>query len=269
MRPRAPRNETWRFPVWEAILQGTFDIIAWLQSWTVDWGLAIIIFTLIIRLIIFPISRKQFKSNHAMQKMQPLMQELQTKYADDQQRLSEEMQKLYSEAHFNPLAGCLPMIIQMPIFLAVFQVLQNLNNYTTDHTSFFNIVPDLTVTPVSLYNQYGLTGDFVANVFPYLVLVILFSVSTLIPMLLQKNTNQQMKWMNIFMVAFMVYIGWISPGGVLLYWVISSGFGIAQQIITQKMLDKKDEELAAEVVAKPVKVNVERRPAKPRPKKKK
>lgn len=257
--------------MWEAILQGVFDILAWFQSWAVDWGLAIIFFTIVIRLLIFPIAQKQFKSNHAMQKMQPLMTELQEKYKDDQQKLSEEMQKLYAEAHFNPLAGCLPMLIQMPIFLAVFQVLQNLDKYIDTSVitpSFYNLVPDLRVTPVSLWSQYGFTGEFFSAVLPYLILVILFSISTLIPMLLQKNSNKQTQIMSYFMVAFMVYVGWISPGGVLLYWVFSSAFGIVQQIVTQKMLDHEDEEKEAEIVVKPVEVSVERKQAKPRPKKK-
>jgi YidC/Oxa1 family membrane protein insertase len=255
--------------VWEAILNFVFSVIGWFESFTLDWGLAIICFTLVVRLLIYPIARKQFKSSHEMQKMQPLMQELQTKYADDKQKLSEEMQKLYSEAHFNPLAGCLPMLIQMPIFMAIFQVLRNLSSYTDDPSqvlTFYNLIPNLSLSPSGCFSD-GITTDAFIQVIPYALLVLLFSVSTLIPMMLNKSTNQQMKWMSYFMVIFMMFVGWNSPGGVLLYWDVSSIFGIAQQLITQRLLDKKDAEAEVAVV-KPVKVDVERRQTKQRPKKK-
>jgi YidC/Oxa1 family membrane protein insertase len=253
--------------VWDVILHFVFDVLSWFESFTGDWGMAIICLTLVIRLLIFPIARKQFKSNHQMQKMQPLMQELQAKYADDKQKLSEEMQKLYSEAHFNPLAGCLPMVIQIPVFMAFFQMLTNLSKFidtSSQSISFYNIIPDLTVSPSSFFTN-GITSEAVIAAIPYAILVLLFSISTLIPMLLNKSTNQQMKWISYGMVVFMIFIGWSSPGGVLLYWDVSSFFGIAQQILTQKILDKKDLVEEESIVAKPVKVNVERRQAKPRP----
>ncbi len=253
--------------MWDVILRFIFDILSWFESFTGDWGMAIICLTLVIRLLIFPIARKQFKSTHQMQKMQPLMQELQTKYADDKQKLSEEMQKLYSEAHFNPLAGCLPMIIQIPIFMAFFQMLTNLSNFidiSTNPLSFYNLIPNLTVSPSSFFTD-GISSEAIIAVIPYAILVLLFSISTLIPMLLNKSTNQQMKWVSYGMVVFMIFIGWSSPGGVLLYWDVSSFFGIAQQLVTQKLLDRKDQLEEEAVVIKPVKVNVERRQAKPRP----
>mgnify|MGYP000756957856 FL=1 len=109
--------------MWDAFKDAIFICIEFFYNFVHDWGLAIVIVTLIFRLILFPLMQKQIKSTFQMQKFSPLMQEIQTKYADDKQRQSVEMQKLYAESGFNPLAGCLPMILQMPIFIALFQVL--------------------------------------------------------------------------------------------------------------------------------------------------
>ena len=105
--------------MWDAFKDAIFICIEFFYNFVHDWGLAIVIVTLIFRLILFPLMQKQIKSTFQMQKFSPLMQEIQTKYADDKQRQSAEMQKLYAESGFNPLAGCLPMILQMPIFIAI------------------------------------------------------------------------------------------------------------------------------------------------------
>ena len=104
--------------MWDAFKDLIFQIIQFFYDFCGDWGLAIIIVTVIFRVLISPLMHKQTKSSFQMQKVQPLMKEIQTKYADDPQRQQEEMQKLYAEVKFNPLAGCLPMLLQMPIFMA-------------------------------------------------------------------------------------------------------------------------------------------------------
>ena len=115
--------------MWEVFKNWIFDIIQFFFGFCQDWGLAIIIVTIIFRVLISPLMHKQTKSSYQMQKVQPLMQEIQAKYANDPQRMQEEMQKLYADAKFNPLAGCLPMLLQMPIFIALFQVLREMPNY--------------------------------------------------------------------------------------------------------------------------------------------
>ncbi len=97
--------------MWDAFKDLIFQIIQFFYNFCGDWGLAIIIVTVIFRVLISPLMHKQTKSSFQMQKVQPLMKEIQTKYADDPQRQQEEMQKLYAEVKFNPLAGCLPMLL--------------------------------------------------------------------------------------------------------------------------------------------------------------
>lgn len=255
--------------MWDAFKDAIFICIEFFYNFVHDWGLAIVIVTLIFRLILFPLMQKQIKSTFQMQKFSPLMQEIQTKYADDKQRQSAEMQKLYAESGFNPLAGCLPMILQMPIFIALFQVLYDMNTRTggSEYT-FYNILPNLVASPA---NAWSVGVD---PFIPYGILLIVFAGATFLPTLLQqKGTNNPQKNQQIFMMVIMtlmmLWIGWGSPAGVLLFWATSSVFAVAQQQITLSILRRKDREREAlEAEVKPVKVDVTRKAKKPRPTKK-
>ena len=255
--------------MWEAFQNLIFWCIDSIYKLVGDWGLAIIIVTIIFRLAISPLMQKQIKSTHMMTKLQPKMQELQAKYADDQQRLQEEMQKLYAEAHFNPLAGCLPILLQMPIFMGLFGVLRNMPAYMGDRVGsyeFFSLVPDLTMTPAM-----ALAEGF-ATFVPYLILLVLFAAATFAPMVMQQMSTpdspqkKQTLIMAAVMSVMMLWIGWSSPGGVLLFWGTSSLIGIAQQRIVMSSLKRADEAKAAEEIEeKPVEVDVTRKVKKKRP----
>ena len=159
--------------MWDVFKDWIFDCIAFFANFLGDWGLAIIVITVIFRLLVAPIMHKQIKSTFQMQKVQPLMQEIQKKFADDPVRQNEEMQKLYAETKFNPLAGCVPMLIQMPIFLAMFQTLREIGYSHPDEVySFYGMVTDLTKTPANVIS------DGFGAFFPYLVLMLVFALAT-------------------------------------------------------------------------------------------
>ena len=255
--------------MWDIIKNWIFDVIQFFYNFCGDWGLAIIIVTVIFRILVAPLMHKQAKSSYQMQKVQPLMQEIQRKYADDPMRQQQEMQKLYAEAKFNPLAGCLPMLLQMPIFVALFQVLNEMAT-RTEGTSyeFYNLVPSLVTTPSQAFAE-GF-GTFV----PYVILMIVFAGATFLPMILQQMNNKdsaQRKQTMIIsgvMSLFMLWISWGSPAGVLLFWGTSSLIGVAQQQISLRIMKKKDAEAAEMIEVKPIEVDVTRKVKKPRPKKK-
>ena len=255
--------------MWDAFKDWIFSCIQFFFSFVGDWGLAIIIITIIFRAIVAPIMHKQIKSNFQMQKIQPLLKEVQTKFANDPVRMNEEMQKLYAETKFNPLAGCLPMLLQMPIFLAMFQTLRELGGRQGDTAyTFFGMVPDLTQTPS------GVFGDGFMAFFPYLVLMLVFAGATFLPMVLQNIHNDsaqrnQMLIMGGIMTLMMLWISWGSPAGVLLFWGTSSVIGILQSQLTMRILKKEEAAKEAEQLeVQPVKVNVERKVKKKRPTKK-
>jgi len=251
---------------WDLFKDGIFWVINWFYSWCGDWGLAIVFVTIVFRMLIYPITRKQFKSSYQMQKLQPKMKEIKEKYPDDPQRQQQEQMNLYKEAKFNPLAGCLPMILQMPIFIALYQVLRGLEDYigTTESVSFYGLVPDLTITPGDVFSQQGILA-----VIPYVIMLLLFAASMIIPVLLQKSSDKNTKVMMGVMSVVMLWFGWSVPAGVLLYWDISSYIGVAQQQVSRILLQRKDEQIEKETEAiRPVKVEVDRVERKARPKKK-
>lgn len=202
-----------------------------------------------------------------MQKMQPRIKEINEKYADDPQRKQQETMKLYQETKFNPIAGCLPMLLQMPIFIALYQVLQELEARidTSEPVSFYGLVPDLASSSNTIFNEQG----FFAAI-PYVIMLVLFASSLIVPMLLQPNSDKNTKVMMVIMAGVMLFFGWSVPAGVLLYWDVSSYLGVGQQFLFRKIMQKKDEKHEEEMAAvAPVKVSVDRVERKARPKKKK
>lgn len=248
--------------MWDWFINFLAQCIAFFEGFIGDWGLAIIILTVIIRLLLLPLTLKQQKSMAEMQHVQPILTEIQTKYADDPQRMNEEMMKFYSEHKFNPLSGCLPMLLQMPIFFALFSVLRD---HVPEEASFYNILPSLRDSAATIFTNDG----FVAAL-PYIIFVILFGVLTFLPMYLQKNSNSMTKGMGAVMTIMMLFVGWSSSAGVVLFWVTSSAWAVIQQQLIFKEKDREiKEEEQKEIATKPVEVNVVRREHKPRPTKKK
>ena len=231
--------------MWEVFKNWIFDIIQFFFGFCQDWGLAIIIVTIIFRVLISPLMHKQTKSSY-------------------------EMQKLYADAKFNPLAGCLPMLLQMPIFIALFQVLREMPNYlgSDEGYQFFNLVPNLVMTPSG-----AVAGGF-GTFLPYLILMIVFAGATFLPMILmqmgQKDNPQRNQTMIMagVMSLFMLWISWSSPAGVLLFWGVSSIIGVCQQQISMRLMKKRDAEKEETIEVKPIEVDVTRKAKKPRPKKK-
>ncbi|MCL1879879.1 MAG: YidC/Oxa1 family membrane protein insertase [Actinomycetia bacterium] len=260
---------------WEIFKNWIFSVIDWLYAFCGDWGMAIILITIIFRILIFPITARQIKSSLIMQKLQPRIKEIQAKYASDKTRQQEEMMKVYKEAKFNPLSGCLPMILQMPIFIALYQVLLELEILITNSNhdasalpaTFYGIVSNLSN---SCGTMFSVTPDGALVSLPYLVLVLIFGCSMLLPMLINKTRDRNTILMTGVMTVVMLFIGWGAPAGVLLYWDTSSLIGVGQQFVTKLLMDKKDEQQEAlEIEIKPVKVEVERKERKARPRKNK
>ena len=257
--------------MWDWIVQILLQILRFIQGFASDWGLSIIFLTIIVRLILTPLLLKSTKSTARMQVLQPKMMEIQQKYADDPQRQAEEMQKFYSENKFNPLGGCLPLLIQMPILLALFTLLRNLPEYVGDSDaafSFFNIMPSLTTTPGAQW------ADGIGAAAPYLISLVLFAVLTVIPSLYQSRnqTGQQassMRTMAIVMGLMMLWIGWNLPAGVLLYYDVSTLWQVIQQVfVTRRVMEKAKAEEEERLAHAPIEVDVVRRERKARPHKK-
>ncbi|MBO7674538.1 MAG: YidC/Oxa1 family membrane protein insertase [Atopobiaceae bacterium] len=256
--------------MWEAFINLLTNILSGIHGFCGDWGLAIIILTLIVRLLIMPLMTRSTRSSAKMQVLQPKMMELQERYADDPETLQREMSKFYAENKFNPLGGCLPILLQMPIFFALFSVIRNVESIAGGTASFYSIVPDLAKGPAQVIADSGFAAAAV-----YIFLDLLFGVLTLIPLLIntQAGSDPQQqrtsRMMGIFMALWMLWIGWSLPSGVLLYYNTSALWQVAQQqFITKRVMDAAKAEAEASMANKPIEVEVVRKDRKKRPHKK-
>lgn len=251
--------------MWDWIVNILFELLKLIQTFAVDWGLSIIILVVIIRLLLTPLMLKSTKSTARMQVLQPKMLEIQERYADDPQRQAEEMQKFYSENKFNPLGGCLPTLIQMPVFFALFSVLRY---QIPEGAHFYGVFESLAITTNDAVSSLGIVGAWV-----YVLFVLAFGILTLVPMLLNTQPDSpqasQTKIMGIVMALMMIWFGWNVPVGVVLYYVTSSAWGVVQQVfITRKVMEKAKADEAERMANQPVNIDVVRKERKPRPHKK-
>ena len=196
-------------------------MINWLYVLVGNYGIAIILMTLILRLLIWPLTRKSYVSTMAMQRMQPELQRVQKLYANDKARLQIEMMKVYQTHKTSPMSGCLPMLIQIPIFFALYKAL---------------------LISVPMRSAHFLWVSDLAVMDPYFILPILMGATMWLQQYLQSpkqtsNTNditastqRAMKWMPLL---FTVMFAWM-PAGLVLYWTVSNLFGILQMYIIKK-----------------------------------
>ena len=196
--------------VFRLVFEGFYNLTAAVGF--ANYGIAIILMTILVKALMYPLTAKQVRSMKAMQDLQPALKKLQKDYKNNPQLLQQKMAELYKEAGVNPLAGCLPLLIQMPILMGVYYCLYGYS-YSGDPTFLW-------LTSLS-------------DTDPLYVLPILSALTTYIQ---QKQTmtnngqdNQQMKIMSYMMPLF---IGWISlnfPSGLVVYWVTMNLCQIAQQ----------------------------------------
>ena len=220
-----------------AIDWGWFRLIAW-PMWQVliflfgllgNFGLAIIGLTLIIRLLLFPIAQKQFHSMAQMRAVQPKMKALQERYKEDKPQLQQEMAKLYKEEKVNPLAGCLPIFIQIPIFFALYKVL--LLAIEMRHEPFFGWLRDLSAPdPATILNLFGLLPFDPPGFLAIGVLAVLLGFTMWLQFKLNPAAMDPMQ-QQIFMIMPWVLMFVMAPfaAGLLLYWISNNVLTLAQQ----------------------------------------
>ncbi|WP_298465465.1 YidC/Oxa1 family membrane protein insertase [uncultured Mitsuokella sp.] len=176
-----------------------------------SYGVAIILLTIVIKMILYPLTVKQVRSMKAMQELSPKMKKIQEKYKDNPQVMQQKVGALYKEAGVNPLAGCLPLLIQMPILMGMYYSLYNFT-YPTPESAQFLWLPSM------------------SDPDPYYILPVLSALTTFLQ---QKQTTTEMnQQMKIMMTVMPLFIGWISlsfPSGLVLYWVTMNIVQIAQQ----------------------------------------
>jgi YidC/Oxa1 family membrane protein insertase len=187
-----------------------FWILTKIQSLVHNWGVAIILLTVMLKLVFFPLSAASYKSMAHMRKVAPRLQQLKERYGDDREKLHKAMMELYKTEKINPMGGCLPILVQIPVFISLYWVL--LGSVEMRHAPFFLWIQDLSATD------------------PYYVLPVLMGLT----MIIQSSLNPpppdpvQAKVMKIMPVAFSVFF-FFFPAGLVLYWLVNNILSIAQQ----------------------------------------
>ena len=192
------------------LAQPLFYLLDWLHSFTGNWGVAIILLTVLVKLVLYPLSAASYKSMANMRRVGPQMKKLQERYADDRQKLSAEMMALYKKEKVNPLGGCLPMLLPMPIFIALYWVL--FESVELRQAPFFLWIDDL------------------SKMDPFFILPLLMGASMYVQQLLSPAVGDpmQMKMMKLMPVMFTVLFLFF-PAGLVLYWLVNNVLGVAQQ----------------------------------------
>ncbi len=242
---------------------GVFSLVEMLLKWALEkihifihnWGLAIIALTVILKIILFPLSKKSAMGTLKMQEIQPKMQAIQAKYRDNPQKLNEETAKLYKESGYNPVSGCLPMILQMFILFALYNVF---NNYFEFRGASFikGWIDDLSEGEYiwSWKREIPLLSSFSQN--KLRLLPIIYTLSQLVTGKITQyggagtaQSQSQMKFMMYGMPIFFFFILYNVPSGLLIYWIVSNVLQMVQQLLINSYMKKKRLEL---VTDKPV-----------------
>lgn len=225
----------------KAIDFGWFDFLAkpclifmnFIYRYIPNYGIAIIILTIITRGIFWPLARKSYKSMGEMRKIQPLMKEIREKYKDDKPRMNQEMMTLYRTYKINPLGGCLPMLIQLPVFLALYKMLYSAIELR--HAPFFGWITDLSA-PDRLFN-FAVKIPLMDQPTGIPVLTLIMGASMILQQKMTPTPGDpaQAKMMMLMPVVFtFIFINF--PSGLVLYWLVSNLFSMAQQYYTQKAI---------------------------------
>ena len=188
-----------------------------------NYGLAIILLTILVRLVTAPLTVKQMRSMERMRRVQPRMKEIQEKFKDDRQRQSEEMMKLYRTEKVNPLGGCFPMLLQLPVFIGLFYALRS--SIHLRQAPFFGWIDDLSA-PDELFVIPGI--EIPVRVLPLIMGVTMFAQQKITPM--QTPDPAQARMMLTIMPVMMTVLFYQFPSGLVLYWMMSNLLAIAHQL---------------------------------------
>jgi YidC/Oxa1 family membrane protein insertase len=196
-----------------------FWVRSWFHRWVGNWGVAIILLTVVIKLLFYPLSEASYRSMAKMRVLAPKLQKLKDQYANDRQRLQQAMMELYKTEKINPLGGCLPIVVQIPVFIALYWVL--LASVELRHAPFALWIVDLSAPD------------------PWYVLPVLMGATMIIQTRLNPEPPDpvQAKVMKIMPIAFSVFF-FFFPAGLVLYWLVNNVLSIAQQWNINRVLGR-------------------------------
>lgn len=216
---------------------GWFDIVAKPMLWgmnfsnrfTHNYGIDIILLTILIKIIFYPLSVKSYKSMKNMQKLQPKLAQLREKHKNDKEKLNQEMMGIYKREGINPLGGCLPMVIQIPVFFALYRVLMAAIEFR--HAPFMLWINDL-AAPEEIFTIHA-----AGYALPFRVLPLIMGVTMVIQQKMTPTGGDPMQAkMMMLMPIFFTFLFWGFPAGLVLYWLVNNVISIGQQYYINKQV---------------------------------
>lgn len=195
-----------------------FLLLHFFYQYIPNWGVAIIILTILIRIIFFPLNHKSLKAMKKMAELAPEMEKLKKKYGKDPQKLQEEMMKLYAQAGANPLSGCLPILVQIPVFIALYNVLM--------------VTVELKGAPFILWIKDLSDKD------PYYILPVLMGLSMVAQQFITPATDKNQQMIMYILAAVFTFMFLTFPAGLVLYWLTNNILGILQSFIVNKAIKR-------------------------------
>lgn len=235
--------------IFNSIANGMGAVLAFLYSGVSNYGLAIIGLTILVRLALFPLTAKQARSMQKMQLIQPEIKKIQAQYKNDRQKLNEEIMKFYKENKVNPMAGCLPLLLQMPIFFALFRVLSEPQDHIPGDSTLFKALCGglnpgdcdgntraLSFLGMDLSEAASRVSGGFMDTLPYFLLIALVVVTGYLQFKQTQSrqtgqVNPQMAMMGKIFPVMFAFISYSMPSGVVLYFLVSNAWQIGQQAL--------------------------------------
>ncbi len=221
------------------ITKPLFYVLTYINTWTQNFGVSILILTVLVKLLFFPLANKSYKAMGRMKKLQPEITKLQAHYKDDKIKQNQELMAFYKRHRVNPMAGCLPLVIQIPVFFALYKVL--FISLEMRHAPFFGWIHDLSAPdPTTLFNLFGL----IPWTPPSYLMIGLWPLIMGATMILQQRMSPQpadptQAKVMMVMPVFFTYLLSQFPVGLVIYWAWSNILTIGQQALVMK-LDRGD-----------------------------
>ncbi len=217
-------QETVDFGIFGILGKPLFIVLHFFYDFTHNWGVAIILLTILIRIIFFPLNHKSLKAMKKMSDLAPEIKKLQQKYKDDPQKLQQEMMKLYAEHGANPMSGCLPILVQIPVFIALYNVLM--------------VTVELKNAPFILWITDLSSKD------PYYILPILMGLSMVAQQWITPSSDKNQKMIMYIMAVVFTFMFMNFPSGLVLYWLTNNILGLLQSYIINKKLGRYEKKPA-------------------------
>ena len=217
-------QDTISFGIFGILGKPLFIVLHFFYSFTHNWGVAIILLTILIRIIFFPLNHKSLKAMKKMSDLAPEIKKLQQKYKDNPEKLQQEMMKLYAEHGANPMSGCLPILVQIPVFIALYNVLM--------------VTVELKNAPFILWITDLSSKD------PYYILPILMGLSMVAQQWITPSSDKNQKMIMYIMAIVFTFMFMNFPSGLVLYWLTNNILGLLQSYIINKKLGRYEKKPA-------------------------